>query len=100
MVAFSNSLRIHLLFHVAYKTLTEDKACPGKPWESTIGISPTLEWMVSSPPASILLKESIYRKEINLATISDDESLPLSVDLLSLDLLLFSLKGNRKGIFY
>ena len=38
-------------FYVVYKTLTEEKACPANPWETTIGISPTLEWMVSSPPA-------------------------------------------------
>jgi len=38
-------------FYVVYKTLTSNNNCPRNPWETTPGISATLEWMVGSPPA-------------------------------------------------
>ena len=38
-------------FYVVYKTLTSNENCKKKPWQTTPGISPTLEWMVGSPPA-------------------------------------------------
>jgi len=38
-------------FYVVYKTLCSNHNCPRNPWETTPGISPTLEWMVGSPPA-------------------------------------------------
>lgn len=38
-------------FYVVYKTLTSNHNCPRNPWETTPGISATLEWMVGSPPA-------------------------------------------------
>jgi heme/copper-type cytochrome/quinol oxidase subunit 1 len=38
-------------FYVVYKTLTGEEKCGNNPWETVPGISPTLEWMVPSPPA-------------------------------------------------
>lgn len=38
-------------FYVVYKTLTGGQRCGRNPWETTPGLSPTLEWMVGSPPA-------------------------------------------------
>ena len=38
-------------FYVVYKTLTSNIKCKNNPWETTPGISGTLEWMVGSPPA-------------------------------------------------
>lgn len=38
-------------FYVVYHTLTHNQRCGRNPWETTPGISPTLEWMVGSPPA-------------------------------------------------
>lgn len=38
-------------FYVVYKTLTDGQRCGRNPWETTPGLSPTLEWMVGSPPA-------------------------------------------------
>ena len=38
-------------FYVVYKTLTSNQTCPRNPWQTTPGISATLEWMVPSPPA-------------------------------------------------
>ncbi|KAI9708139.1 MAG: cytochrome c oxidase subunit 1 [Candelaria pacifica] len=38
-------------FYVVYKTLTGDVRCGRNPWETTPDVSPTLEWMVASPPA-------------------------------------------------
>jgi cytochrome c oxidase subunit 1 len=37
-------------FYVVYKTLTGNQIAPRNPWETTESISPTLEWMVGSPP--------------------------------------------------
>jgi cytochrome c oxidase subunit 1 len=38
-------------FYVVYKTLTGNARCGRNPWETTPDVSPTLEWMVGSPPA-------------------------------------------------
>ena len=38
-------------FYVVYKTLTSEERCPRNPWETTPNVSPTLEWMLPSPPA-------------------------------------------------
>ena len=38
-------------FYVVYKTLTSNENCKKNPWQTTPGISPTLEWIVGSPPA-------------------------------------------------
>jgi cytochrome c oxidase subunit 1 len=38
-------------FYVVYKTLTGGQRCGRNPWETAPGLSPTLEWMVGSPPA-------------------------------------------------
>ena len=38
-------------FYVVYKTLTSNISCNKNPWQTTPGVSPTLEWMVGSPPA-------------------------------------------------
>ena len=38
-------------FYVVYKTLTSKEVCGRNPWETTPGVSLTLEWMVGSPPA-------------------------------------------------
>ena len=38
-------------FYVIYKTLTSNQRCGRNPWETTPGVSSTLEWMVGSPPS-------------------------------------------------
>jgi cytochrome c oxidase subunit I len=40
-------------FYVVYDTLTGDRRVSHNPWETALtkGVSPTLEWMVASPPA-------------------------------------------------
>ncbi|RYX99777.1 MAG: hypothetical protein EOO34_00590 [Cyanobacteriota bacterium] len=38
-------------FYVVYKTLSSNHSCEKNPWQTTPGISATLEWMVGSPPA-------------------------------------------------
>ena len=38
-------------FYVVYRTLSGDQKANRNPWETTPGISATLEWMVPSPPA-------------------------------------------------
>jgi cytochrome c oxidase subunit 1 len=40
-----------LFFYVVYKTLTGKIECGENPWASVPGVSPTLEWMLPSPPA-------------------------------------------------
>lgn len=40
-----------LFFYVVYHTLTGDKTCPANPWDSEAPVSPTLEWMIQSPPS-------------------------------------------------
>ena len=36
---------------MVFKTLTNSQRCGRNPWQTTLGLSPTLEWMVASPPA-------------------------------------------------
>ena len=38
-------------FYVVYRTLTSDIKCKKNPWETTPNVSPTLEWMIGSPPS-------------------------------------------------
>jgi cytochrome c oxidase subunit 1 len=38
-------------FYVVYKTLANTERCGRNPWETTPGLNPSLEWMVTSPPA-------------------------------------------------
>lgn len=38
-------------FYVVYATLTGNERCPRNPWETTPGVSSTLEWLTPSPPA-------------------------------------------------
>ena len=38
-------------FYVVYETLTGNEKCPNNPWETTLNVSPTLEWVLPSPPA-------------------------------------------------
>lgn len=42
---------ILFFFYVVYRTLTSDEVCPKNPWETTPNVSPTLEWLLPSPPA-------------------------------------------------
>lgn len=37
-------------FYVVYRTLTGNEVCPRNPWETTPNVSPTLEWLLPSPP--------------------------------------------------
>jgi heme/copper-type cytochrome/quinol oxidase subunit 1 len=41
-----------LFFYIVYRTLTSDEVCPDNPWvfEGDDKTSPTLEWLVPSPP--------------------------------------------------
>jgi cytochrome c oxidase subunit 1 len=50
-------------FYVVYKTLTGDIRCGRNPWETTPDVSPTLEWMVGSPPAFHTFEEIPAIKE-------------------------------------
>ncbi|KAI9710021.1 MAG: cytochrome c oxidase subunit 1 [Candelaria pacifica] len=50
-------------FYVVYKTLTGNARCGRNPWETTPGVSPTLEWMVGSPPAFHTFEEIPAIKE-------------------------------------
>lgn len=38
-------------FYVVYHTLTGDKQSGANPWQDGVERSPTLEWMIPSPPA-------------------------------------------------
>jgi cytochrome c oxidase subunit 1 len=40
-----------LFFYVVYVTLTRGEKCPRNPWETTTQVSPTIEWLLPSPPA-------------------------------------------------
>merc|ERR1712226_1092513 len=53
-------------FYVVYATLTGNERCPKNPWETTPGVSPTLEWLTPSPPAFHTFEE--------IPTISTPES--------------------------
>lgn len=44
---------VMVFFYVVYDTLTRNERCPANPWESDSRVtqSPTLEWMIPSPPS-------------------------------------------------
>lgn len=53
-------------FYIVYVTLTEGQVCPNNPWEFSEDSplwSPTLEWVVSSPPAYHTFEEIPVVKE-------------------------------------
>nr|QOZ41717.1 Cox1 [Prototheca wickerhamii] len=49
--SYLSVISILFFFYVVYKTLTGNEVCPKNPWETTPNVSPTLEWLISSPPA-------------------------------------------------
>ena len=51
--SYFTTVAIILFFYIIYATLTSGKICPADPWETLNddNTSPTLEWMVDSPPA-------------------------------------------------
>ena len=46
-----HQMRTVTMSDVVHKTPTDGQRCGRNPWETTPGLSPTLEWMVGSPPA-------------------------------------------------
>jgi cytochrome c oxidase subunit 1 len=51
--SYFTTVAIILFFYIIFATLTSGKICPADPWETLQddNTTPTLEWMVDSPPA-------------------------------------------------
>jgi heme/copper-type cytochrome/quinol oxidase subunit 1 len=49
--SYLSALAAAFFFYVVYATLTSQEKCASNPWESTPNVSPTLEWLLPSPPA-------------------------------------------------
>ena len=60
---------------MVYKTLTSDQKCGRNPWDTTDeknALSPTLEWMIGSPPAFHTFSEIPSIKESLPPQITSD----------------------------
>lgn len=61
--SYISLVSVALFFYIVYDTLTRNQECPANPWESESGVSPTLEWMIPSPPS--------YHAFVELPAIKD-----------------------------
>ena len=49
--SYLSLISVAFFFYIVYDTLTRDEKCGSNPWENNSEISPTLEWMIPSPPS-------------------------------------------------
>lgn len=49
--SYLSALAALFFFYVVYQTLVHGERCPRNPWEYHAKVSPTLEWLLPSPPA-------------------------------------------------
>jgi cytochrome c oxidase subunit 1 len=49
--SYLSALSALFFFYVVYQTLVHGERCPRNPWEYHAHVSPTLEWLLPSPPA-------------------------------------------------
>ena len=49
--SYLSLISVGFFFYIVYDTLTRDEKCSSNPWENNSGVSPTLEWMIPSPPS-------------------------------------------------
>ena len=49
--SYLSALSALFFFYVVYQTLVHGERCPRNPWEYHANVSPTLEWLLPSPPA-------------------------------------------------
>ena len=49
--SYLSLVSVIVFFYLVYDTLTSNKKCPANPWETASSISPSLEWMIPSPPS-------------------------------------------------
>ena len=49
--SYLSALSVLFFFYVVYQTLVHGERCPRNPWEYHANVSPTLEWLLPSPPA-------------------------------------------------
>lgn len=49
--SYLSLISVAFFFYIVYDTLTRDEKCSANPWENNSGVSPTLEWMLPSPPS-------------------------------------------------
>jgi cytochrome c oxidase subunit 1 len=64
--SYLSVMGVIFFFYVVYKTLTGNEICPRNPWETTPGVSPTLEWLCPSPPAFHTFEELPCIKDTHL----------------------------------
>jgi cytochrome c oxidase subunit 1 len=70
--SYITSFAIVLFFVIVYMTLTSNRVCPADPWGTTEieGTTPSLEWLLDSPPAFHCFDEVPRIYEVNTAAIS------------------------------
>ena len=49
--SYISLISVALFFYIVYDTLIRDEKCPVNPWENNSQVSPTLEWIIGSPPS-------------------------------------------------